>query len=451
MSTISELFSTFKKPLIIAAVALIIFLVVGTVIPSMRESNAYKTPITEIKAENEKVYLTTDEVLPEDFIITAIHENGAETPLDPAQVELSKNTIDKTGAFTTITLTYTEDSSIYCNVDVKVERQKVVGFECGYPNVSNVIATLYTNGELCFEGEGDTLVAGGGAYAWKEYADKIVSVTFEKGVQPRIMDYWFSDMQALSYVAPIPSSVQSMKGTFRGCAGISTIADWTNCIGLLNIDECYSGCVNLKYTVPVPGGVIRANDAFKGCYSLQKTPNLSSAESMLRCSGMFTGCTKLVSVTIPPNADDISYMFSECTNLQVMPSIPESVTDMTGTFSDCTAMKTLAVIPEGVKNMESCFSNCEFIQGTVFIHANPDSLSGCFSGACVATRLDLTGNSLILDAFANTNEGKMVTVNGKEPNPQITSLQEYERYLEEAERARQEELEKEQNEQNQTT
>lgn len=441
-----DMLGTFKKPLIIMAVAIVMLLIFCVAMPAMNESKSYKTPITEIKAENEKVYLTTDEILPEDFSVTAVHEDGAETPLDSTEIELSRTSVEPVGAKTTVTLTYKEDASVYCDADVSVQRDKIMGFECGYPDVTNVVAVLYSNGELCFEGEGDTLVANEGNYAWKEKSDSILSVSFEKGVQPRVMDEWFSGMELLSYVAQIPASVQSMKDTFAECIGLTSIADWTGCRNLLNIDGCYKSCSSLKYTVPVSSSVIRANEAFSQCPMLQKTPNLSGSSSLVKCQNMFSGCTRLVSVTVPPNAEDITGMFMGCTNLQIMPSVPQSVKIMDSAFADCTAMKSMAEIPSSVDSMKNCFSGCQFLQGTAVIHANPNELSDCFAGACIATKLDLTGTSLILDAFANTNEEYMITVNGRKPNPQITSLESYEEYLQEAERARQEELQKQQEE-----
>lgn len=439
-----EIIQQFKKPLIVAGILIAAFFVLTSVVPALQKANANKTPIVEIVAENDKEYQNTDELLAEDFSITAIHENGAKTALDSSMVELSRTTLSPVGDTTTVTLTYTKDSSVYCNTDVKIDREKIMGFQCGYPDVTNVIAVLYSNGELCFEGKGDTLTFDEGNYPWLEYEEQdeypVKSVTFENTVTPRIMDYWFEGMETLTYIDQIPTSVQSMKKTFSGCINLDTMADWTKCENLLDVTECYSGCYSLKYTVAFPGHVTKASSAFTDCMLLQKTPNLSNALSLKQCSGMFAGCVKLVSITMPPNVTNISNMFQRCINLQIMPSVPDSVTNMNSAFAECTALKTLSAIPANVTDMGSCFESCEFITGVLTINANPENLDNVFSNACIATSLDLNGASIILDAFANTSENGNITVNGNPPIPEITSLDSYYDYKEELDEQRQEEM-----------
>ena len=444
MDTVIELIKQFKMPLIVIVGALVLFVTFGTVVPMIQEANANKTPIEKITAENKREYRNTDEILPQDFKVTAIHEDGAKTNLPSSEVELSRTTLNPVGDTTTVTLTWIQDSSVTCDVDVKVDRKKIVGFQCGYPNVDNVVAVLYSNGELCFEGEGDTLISEKGRYLWQQKYDgskdyPIRSVTFEKTVRPRVMDYWFCGIDTITYIAPIPDSVQSMKGTFQNCTQLTTMADWTNCSGLLNISECYQGCENLKYTVAVPASVKRATKAFDGCISLQKTPNLTTATSLTLCDSMFSSCEKLVSITMPPNANDISNMFNGCRNLQIMPSIPNSVVNMERTFRDCTALKTLADVPMSVTNMTSCFENCYYIEGTAIINASPENVGNCFNNSCESTHLDLGGSSLILDAFANTCKYGNITVNGQKPIPEITSLSAYEKYIKNLEKMKEQE------------
>lgn len=444
MDTIVDIIKQFKVPIILLGVVLLSFILMGTVVPIIQEVNANKTPIEKITAENNKEYKNTDEILPQDFKVTAIHEDGAKTAVPTEEIELSRTTLNPVGDATTVTLTWSGDSSISCDVDVKVEREKILGFQCGYPNVENVIAVLYSNGELCFEGEGDTLISEKGKYLWQQKYDgsdniPITSVTFQKTVRPSVMDYWFSGIETLTYVDAIPDSVRSMKGTFKDCVGLETMADWTNCGSLLNISECYQGCTGLKYTVPVPSNVNRANNAFTECLLLQKTPNLTDADSLTLCSEMFSGCEKLVSVTMPPNIEDMEGMFRECTNLQVMPSIPDSTKNMKDAFYKCTALKTLSAIPGNVEDMESCFRECYYIEGTAVINANPEDMGNAFDGACESTRLDLSGSSLILDAFANTCKYGNITVNGQKPIAEITSLSAYEKYIKDLEKMKESE------------
>jgi hypothetical protein len=439
----SDILKQFKIPIIIGVVVLILFIVVGTVVPMIQESQANKTPIVDIEAENEIKYETTQEIKASDFTIKAIHEDGATTKVSSSDVEVSKSYVNPIGATTIVTLTYLPDPSITCEVEVKVNREKVVGFQCGYPNVTNVVAVLYTNGELCFEGEGDILTFDEGSQPWLSYDEQgdypITSISFEDTVTPSVLDYVFEGISTLTYVDTIPTSVISMNSTFKNCTALESMADWENCENLLNISNCYSGCTNLKYTVSVPSNVKKANNAFENCILLQKTPNLSNATSLTTATSMFAGCKKLVSITMPPNLENMNNMFENCINLKIMPTIPETVLYMSSAFKNDTSLTTLSTIPKNVQTIDSCFSNCSHIDGECEINANPTSMGNVFENTCTVTTLNIYGDSLILDAFANSNNEQHILVNGEVAKTSIQSLDDYNRLQEEIARQKEEE------------
>ena len=443
-----EIFEKFKMPIILVGGLIVLFIVLGTVMPMIAEMNSNKTPIVNIEATNDISYGRTQEILASDFSISAIHEDGGKTSISSSQVEVSKSYVNPIGAKTIITLTYLPDPTISCDVEVKVNREKVTSWQCGYPNITNVVAVLYTNGELAFEGEGDLLTYTNEKYPWTQKYDNqknypITSISFQSAVQPTNMDGFFAGISTLVYVDEIPDSVISMKGTFKNCTGLETMADWSKCHNLLNISECYQGCSSLKYTVEVPDHVVKASSTFVNCPSLQKTPNLSSAISLLQADSMFKNCTKLVSITMPPNLQVMDSMFEDCINLHIMPTLPETIISMNSAFAGATSLTTLSPIPANVMAMDKAFSNCSFLTGTCEINASPEKMSNCFKDSCVTTKLDLTGQSLILDAFANSNTVGHVTVNGEPAKTDIKSLADYNKMLE----RQQKELEKQQKEQ----
>lgn len=421
----------FRVPLIILGVFLIALLVMGVILPGVQSSVAGTSPVVSIEAENDTVYQSGTELSAEDFTVTATHENGGTSTLGSDEYELSTTSLSPVGETTTLTITYLEDESITCSVDVSVEREKVVGFQVGYPEVTNVTAVLYSNGELCFEGEGDVLICNQGEYPWFDYDGiddyPITAVSFEDGVTPTDMNYWFEGIETLTYVDSIPSSVQTMVRTFANCTALTQAADWSACTSLLNINEVYSGCTALTGTEPLVESIRTAYRAYAECTNLLSCPDSSNASSLYDATEMYAQCTNLVDAEVGPAVEDMTYMFSDCINLINMPEIPDGVEDMTYAFANCVKLSadggTLTAIPSSVEVLTGCFSECELLQGTLTINSEASEYDGIFSNACLATQLNLVGSSNLLDLYANSYDGTgQIFVNGYSPDSSVTEI-----------------------------
>lgn len=426
MSSIGRQLAPFRKPLIILGIFGVIMLIIGVVLPKVNSAIANTTPIVSIEATNSKEYSTSDEISISDFTVIATHENGKTSTVSSDNLEMSDVSISPIGATTAVTIYLAEDNNISCEATVNIDRDPVVSFQVGYPEISNVTAVLYTNGELCFEGSGDVLVFDEGDCPWLDYDNMddypITAVSFEEGVAPTDMNYWFEDLETLTYVDKIPSSVKTMVRTFSGCTSLTVAADWSECDSLLNINEVYSDCESLTTTAPLVSSIRTAYQAYAGCISLTSCADGSEATSLTNCEEMYIDCSMLVEAEIPVGAENITSMFENCINLKVMPEIPNSVEDMTHAFADDVSLVTLSTIPSSVQILDGAFQNCQLIEGELTINCNAESFSRMFDEACIATWLNLIGSSQLLDAYANTNNYGNVTVNGSEPN---TNIQKY--------------------------
>lgn len=414
------------KPIIIAGSILLVLLIITKVLAIVKGSKEPETsdePIVKIEATNDKVYKSFSDVDINDFTITATHKDDITEELDVSLVSLYTAESKPVGEEVAVKLILKENKDITCEAKVKIKREKIMGFQCGYPNVTDVIAVLYSNGELCFEGEGDTLVFYEGDYPWLTYDERkdypIVSVSFQDTVTPTNMNYWFENIDTLIYVDPIPASVRTMVKTFYGCDSLKATSDWTKADSLLNINQAYYECTSLKYIHALPERVRIAKETFSGCSELQKTPDMSKATSLVNTTGMFSNCGKLIQTEMPPNVTDISKMFSGCINLKQMPDISPSVVIMSGCFSGDINLTYLTEIPETVDNISSAFDGCEMITGELVVNANPHNFSSMFSDAAVATKVNLIGNSMMLDVLANTSDSGNIYVNKAKPNPNL--------------------------------
>ena len=417
----------YKVPIILVIVLVVLFTVAKIVLPLVNQAPTSEKPIVKIEASCDKVYNSIADINVSDFTITAIHKDSIETSLDSENVTLSTASSKPVGAETEVELTLIEDKSVTCKCTVKIKREKILGFQCGYPVVTDVIAVLYSNGELCFEGTGDTLVFYEGEYPWLDdynYRElqecPITSVSFESSVTPSNMNFWFEGLTTLTYVDPIPQSVRTMVRTFKGCTNLRVMADWSKAESLLNINEAYAGCTALISTSPIPSRVRIAKSAFSGCIELQASPEVDNAVSLVNTTNMFKECGKLIQTVIPPNVTDISGMYSDCINLKVMPEIPTSVVIMKSCFEGDLNLVHLSSLPQSIDDTSSAFSGCEMITGEMTVNCNPHDSSGMFTGAAVATKVNLTGSSLLLDVLANTSDSGNIYINKAKPNPALT-------------------------------
>lgn len=391
---------------------------VGTtfVMPAYTRISSESSPITKIEAENNSEYKRSDTIKPEDFTVTALHKNGKQTKIDSKDIVLSRNKVNRVGKSTELTIHLKDNKSIKCTAIVKNHRDPLIRFNCGAIDLKAVKAVLYDNGELCFEGKGDVLQFND--YPWLDDYEgsddyPIESVTFEDEVTPTVMDDWFSGLDTLSYVGKLPSSVESLSGTFSDCSLLKKGADWSACTKLLNTTEAYSGCSALTEVPALPSSVRIADSMCEDCSELLAAVDLSKATSLESAVSAFSDCPKLITASMAPKLVDMSSMYKNCINLKETPSFPKTLVTMDNAFSGDISLIKVSTIPAGVKSIDSCFSDCKRVEGTAEINATPDSYNGCFSGAAIATRLNLVGKSKNLNLIADTASNKNILVNGK--------------------------------------
>ena len=414
----------FKKPLILIGIILGMLLIFTQVIPTIREMDAKKTPIVSISAKNGRTYERNETIAASDFTIKAKHKSGKTSSVNADEVTLSTTKPQRVGKYTTVEITLNANKKISTTVKVKNRREKIAEFECGNPKKSDVKAVIYSNGELCFEGKGNVLQYEQGEFPWQDSSDDytITAVSFEKDVMPISMDYWFEGMEELTYIAPLPESVQSIVGMCTGCISLKSAPEWSQCTALLDATEAFYQCTALTKIPALPASLRNTTRMCADCGDLQTAPDMTSATGLQNATEMFSGCKKLTQTSTAPNLETMDGMYQDCINLESMPSIPASVVSMESTFSGATSLSKLQTIPPSVKNVTSCFEGCTKVSGELIVECNPTDYSGFLTDAANATQLNLTGSSRYLEVLANTSENGNILVNGKAPNPDVTSI-----------------------------
>ena len=220
-------------------------------------------------------------------------------------------------------------------------REVLASGTCG----ANLTWTLYVDGELVIEGNGDMTYSQNKA-PWDKYTSSIEIVTIKKGVTS-IGNWAFLYCGSLTSIT-IPESVTSIGiSAFYECSSLTsiTIPESVTSIG----SSAFYGCNSLT-SISIPKSVISiGNAAFCHCISLTSINIPASVTSIGNYA--FDGCYSLTFITIPEGMTSIGeYVFRSCRSLTSI-TIPESVTEIgASAFNGCSSLTSIT-IPESVTSI----------------------------------------------------------------------------------------------------
>ena len=164
------------------------------------------------------------------------------------------------------------------------------GWEVGSPNTSDVTAWLADDGVLRFVGSGD--VATFTNYLrvpWYQSREDITGASFDEGVAPTKLDYFFYGCSNLKG-AEIPASVTSLKTTFGHCT--SLVEAPAIPASVTSLSSAFTGCTSLVVAPEIPEGVTYMSYAFDGCTALVEAPSVPSGVKKMQYA--FRNCPSLV-------------------------------------------------------------------------------------------------------------------------------------------------------------
>lgn len=403
-----------KKTLYIIGIVLLILLalIIGiSVVRTMMKKHYERSPIVSIEATNPYKYKVDNTVKENHFEVIALRESGKKTKLSDDEYEIDRNDINPYGESTVITITLKEEPTISCTCEIPHIREKEVGWYCGTPNEKDLVATVYSNGELNFSGTGDLMTFA--IIPWQETDYHIKSITFDEGVEITSLNDLFTGLEELEYIGEIPPSVKYMNNSFSGCVALKKAAEWSQSQALEDISYAYDGCISLKQASALPVSVRESNYTYRNCVKLAQAPNMSQPVNIHSMEGMYFGCSCLATVdTIPSNATNMNSTFEECINLTVLPELPLTLVYANRMCYNCRSLSSVPTIPAGAIYMTEGFYGCERLDGMFCIESTPIEYEECFANAVRTSRLDLTGSCAVLRELAMTGNSN-ITVNGE--------------------------------------
>lgn len=183
------------------------------------------------------------------------------------------------------------------------------------------------------------------------------------------LKWTFFNCTELAKVELIPTTVTSMRFTFRGCT---------------NFDY---------YNIKLPYGLKDLYGSFYKCSKLTKTPILPN--TVEDCGATFSGCTEITEVrNLPRELKNMYQMFNSCTSIIEVPTIPDKVEIMENTFNSCTSLEKAPTIPASVTNLIRTFRGCKNLKGTLEINAK-------IKGSAIIHIADNTEQIDYLEMFRN--------------------------------------------------
>ena len=220
---------------------------------------------------------------------------------------------------------------------------------------------------------------------WAAYKSTIKTITAVDKIQPKSLDFWFSNPKSWATASAVTSAdlsnidtskITSMSNLFTGCSNLTSlnISNW-NVSNLTDATSMFSGCsslTSLDLSSFDTSNVTYMRNMFQNCPNLTTVGDLSSwdTSNVTDTSYMFTDCSKLTTLDLSSwntsSLTNASDMFSSCSSLTSLGDLSSwdtsNVTDMSYMFSGCTNLTSIGNLSSwntsNVTNMRDMFSYC---------------------------------------------------------------------------------------------
>ena len=176
----------------------------------------------------------------------------------------------------------------------------IATFKIGSPVTSDVIAKLYSNGLLEFEGSGDIVKFSNYSTPWHNYKSNITSISFKEGntIQPTSTAYLFQNLNKVTSIDLSnldTSNVTNMSKMFSSCNSLNIITglenlDTSNVTDVSMMFEYCSSLTTLDLSLFDMSEVTTTDYMFMGCSNLSSSITIGSL-NITSYSGMFAGCS----------------------------------------------------------------------------------------------------------------------------------------------------------------
>ena len=176
----------------------------------------------------------------------------------------------------------------------------IATFKIGVPVTSDVIAKLYSNGLLEFEGAGDIVKFSNYSTPWHNYKSNITSISFKDGntIQPTSTAYLFQNLNKVTSIDLSnldTSNVIDMSKMFSTCSSLTEIIgledlDTSNVTDVSMMFEYCPSLISLDLSNFDMPKVTTTDFMFLACSNLSSSITIKNS-NITSYSGMFAGCS----------------------------------------------------------------------------------------------------------------------------------------------------------------
>ena len=176
----------------------------------------------------------------------------------------------------------------------------IATFKIGVPVTSDVIAKLYSNGLLEFEGTGDIVKFSNYSTPWHNYKSNITSISFKEGntIQPTSTAYLFQNLNKVTSIDLSnldTSNVIDMSKMFSSCNSLNIITGFENLdtSNVTDVSMMFEYCPSLisldlsNFDMPK---VTTTDFMFQACSNLSSSITIKNS-NITSYNGMFAGCS----------------------------------------------------------------------------------------------------------------------------------------------------------------
>ena len=385
-------------------IGIVVLIILAVVYKNVRSFQMRDKPVVKISAE------FSGKVPPKGLFTRGMFKVSGTTQ-DGTVVRLRNFTVSSQRA---------AENGASCTVDVKsqgytstvvvpITREEESSANIGYSASDNVSVTFYKNGDLEFSGTGNVKNLGS-SLPWAGL--KYTHVYIDDTINIENMDGWFQGNKQLVYCSPLPKSVKTIRGTFKGDVALTTTPEYFQCKNLKFMNDAFNGCAALESADTIPVNVRSASGAFSGCASLTKAADITKTSNITDISNMYSGCSGLLETgAIPETITNMSGAFQNCLNITTSSPFPKNVKNISAAYSGCTMLTSAMPIPESATDISNCYSNCSNLSGTLEINTDTPNFAGCLTNACtMGDTLSVSGNSGNLLAIVQDSKSDGVTL-----------------------------------------
>lgn len=215
-------------------------------------------------------------------------------------------------------------------------------------------------------------------------------LTVINGKPLKSISYAFAECWNMTVAPDIPEGVEEMQGAYSWTE-LKVSPAIPNSIRFMT---CAFEATLITETPYIPDHIDNISSMFTSCTNLIKVTNFPNKLKTASCT--FYNCGNLISVPELPNSvQSIRFMFDGCRSLKNVPNIPSTVTDIEGAFQNCYSLTSVPQLPNGIKSLSKTFNGCRNLKTVPNIPNGITNMQSAFKNCKSLTSIPVLPDTVV--------------------------------------------------------